>query len=104
MTTADGVHTRTCSLCEAMCGLLITVQDGRVAKIRPNPDGIMHDSRDGRDGRLYKRKVRHWDAAAHGKPVVHSSVFQRTKDRHNIDAAYEPWILNMDVDEWAESI
>jgi anaerobic selenocysteine-containing dehydrogenase len=37
---ADGVHTRTCSLCEAMCGLNIHVEDGRVAKIRANEDDV----------------------------------------------------------------
>ena len=36
----DGVHTRTCPLCEAMCGLHVTVSGGRVAKIRPNPDDV----------------------------------------------------------------
>src|SRR5262249_24479574 len=36
----DGVHIRTCSLCEAMCGLEVTVEDGRVAKIRPNHDDV----------------------------------------------------------------
>jgi anaerobic selenocysteine-containing dehydrogenase len=36
----DGVHIRTCSLCEAMCGLQITVEHGRVAKIRANDDDV----------------------------------------------------------------
>ncbi len=37
---ADGTYKRTCPLCEAMCGLLVTVADGRVGKIRPNPDDV----------------------------------------------------------------
>ena len=37
---ADGVHTRTCPLCEAMCGLHVTVREGRVDRIRPNPDDV----------------------------------------------------------------
>ncbi len=37
---ADGVHTRTCPLCEAMCGLRVTVEAGRVTQIRPNPDDV----------------------------------------------------------------
>jgi len=37
---ADGRHLRTCSLCEAMCGLEITVEGGRVAKIRANDDDV----------------------------------------------------------------
>ncbi|TFG95264.1 MAG: molybdopterin dinucleotide-binding protein, partial [Myxococcales bacterium] len=36
----DGVHKRTCPLCESMCGLLVTVEQGRVEKIRANPDGV----------------------------------------------------------------
>lgn len=34
----DGLHLYTCPLCEAMCGLEISVKDGRVAGIRPNKD------------------------------------------------------------------
>jgi len=34
----DGVHLRTCPLCEAMCGLQISVRDGKVHQIRANPD------------------------------------------------------------------
>ena len=33
-------HLRTCPLCEAMCGLDIRVQDGRVASIRGNRDDV----------------------------------------------------------------
>jgi anaerobic selenocysteine-containing dehydrogenase len=34
----DGRHLYTCPLCEAMCGLEIEVEQGRVAHIRPNRD------------------------------------------------------------------
>jgi len=70
--------------------------------IHPDPDGIMHDSRAGGLSRLYKRKLRRWNTETHGNAVVHGSVRKRTKDRHNRDAAYNPWILEMDVDEWTE--
>ena len=33
-------HLRTCPLCEAMCGLEITVQDDRVTKIRPDKEDV----------------------------------------------------------------
>lgn len=33
-------HTSTCNLCEAMCGLLIEVDDGRVGAIRGNPRDV----------------------------------------------------------------
>lgn len=29
---------RTCNLCEALCGMLITVQDGSITSVRPDPD------------------------------------------------------------------
>jgi anaerobic selenocysteine-containing dehydrogenase len=40
-------HLRTCPLCEAMCGLRIDVEDGRVVRIRPNHALLVHpeDSR-----------------------------------------------------------
>ena len=37
---ADGIHIRTCPLCEAMCGLKLTVEEGRVTKIRANDDDV----------------------------------------------------------------
>ena len=33
-------HIKTCPLCEAMCGLQVAVEDGKVASIRPNPDDV----------------------------------------------------------------
>ena len=38
--TRDGVHIHTCPLCEAMCGLEITVKGGCVEKIRANNDDV----------------------------------------------------------------
>ncbi|HKI39862.1 MAG: molybdopterin-dependent oxidoreductase [Mycobacterium sp.] len=40
MTGEDGRHLRTCPLCEAMCGLEIQVEDGKVAGIRGNRDDV----------------------------------------------------------------
>ncbi len=37
---ADGVHVRTCPLCEAMCGLRVSVEAGRVTQIRANDDDV----------------------------------------------------------------
>src|SRR5262245_42319963 len=36
----DGVHVRTCPLCEAMCGLRVRVEGGRVTQVRANPDDV----------------------------------------------------------------
>ena len=33
-------HIRTCHLCEAMCGLEMNVENGRVTKVRPNADDV----------------------------------------------------------------
>src|SRR5262245_1428694 len=35
------VHHRTCNLCEAMCGMLLTVEDGRISDIRGDPDDVL---------------------------------------------------------------
>ncbi len=39
-TVEAGRHLRACPLCEAMCGLEIRVEDGRVASIRGNRDDV----------------------------------------------------------------
>ena len=36
----DGVHVRTCPLCESMCGLEVEVDAGRVTSIRANDDDV----------------------------------------------------------------
>lgn len=36
----DGTHLRTCPLCEAMCGLRVEVEAGRVTRIRANDDDV----------------------------------------------------------------
>jgi len=40
MSEQTSEHTRTCPLCEAMCGLRVHVEAGRVTKIRANPDDV----------------------------------------------------------------
>lgn len=40
MPEAARVHLRTCPLCEAMCGLRITVEAGKVRDIRADPDDV----------------------------------------------------------------
>ncbi len=37
---SETVHKRTCPLCEAMCGLDISVENDRVTKIRANPNDV----------------------------------------------------------------
>ncbi|MBW2417183.1 MAG: molybdopterin-dependent oxidoreductase [Deltaproteobacteria bacterium] len=37
---ADATYIKTCPLCEAMCGLKISVEGGRVTKIRPHEDDV----------------------------------------------------------------
>jgi anaerobic selenocysteine-containing dehydrogenase len=37
-TGADGDHVTFCRICTAVCGMVATVQDGRIVKVRPDPD------------------------------------------------------------------
>lgn len=63
-------------------------------KLSPDPNGTMHDSRGGTLTRFYRRKVRSWKSDAHGRPLLHPSVRQRTMNRHNTDdPPYRPWIF-----------
>src|SRR6185436_6828379 len=38
---AATTHFRTCHLCEAMCGLRVDVEDGRIASIRGDADDVL---------------------------------------------------------------
>ena len=82
-------------------GLLIF--DSNQVPVDPKADGVMHDSRGGKLGRLYRRKVREWDTTTNGTPYVHSSVLKRTKDRHNQDRGYKPWILQSTHKVWVDT-
>ncbi|MFM7045444.1 MAG: molybdopterin oxidoreductase family protein, partial [Ilumatobacteraceae bacterium] len=82
MDGTERVAYRTCPLCEATCGLEITVRDGRVARIRGDRDdvfsagflcpkgtalGHLHDDPDRVRRPLVRRDGRHvevtWDEA-----------------------------------------
>ncbi|MFH2092480.1 MAG: DUF2235 domain-containing protein [Pseudomonadota bacterium] len=76
-------------------GLLL--YSGHSVSINGNVNGHMHNSRGKGWTKLYKRKPRAWDSSRTDKPVVHSSVLQRTKNVDNADAPpYAPWILAID--------
>jgi len=63
-------------------------------KVAPDPSGVMHDSRSGIRGRIFRRKERSWSADGPDKPVVHASVIERAKNQKGgAGGAYEPWIL-----------
>jgi anaerobic selenocysteine-containing dehydrogenase len=38
---SEGLHHRTCCLCEAMCGIVVEHRDGKVLAIRPNRDDVL---------------------------------------------------------------
>jgi uncharacterized protein (DUF2235 family) len=78
---------------------LLTFKTSRLGT-NPNPNGKMHDSRGSKLARLYKRKVRTWDAARKDEPVVHSSVYERQEK----DTDYKPWIMNKNPIPWTESL
>lgn len=37
------IHARTCHICEANCGVLMTVEDGKVTKVTGNPDHVLSE-------------------------------------------------------------
>ncbi len=37
------IHARTCHLCEANCGVLMTVEDGQVTSVKGNPDHVLSE-------------------------------------------------------------
>lgn len=76
-------------------------------KTHPDSDGIMHNSRKGFPGFLFRKKVRTWNSNTHGKPVIHESALLRKLNKENKQPppAYAPWIFNLehDVELWPES-
>ena len=37
------IHARTCHICEANCGVLMTVEEGKVTKVTGNPDHVLSE-------------------------------------------------------------
>lgn len=73
-------------------------------RIAPDANGFMHDSRQG-IARLYRQRQRSLGPDII-KPVVHQSVLERQRDRHNDPARpYQPWILHHEheVAAWPSS-
>ena len=73
-------------------------------KCTPNPNGIMHNSRDKWWQRtIFKAKQREWDEKLFGKAAIHESVKMRTASIDNrVDGGYEPWILkhSPEIESW----
>ena len=71
---------------------------------RPNPDGLMHNSRKELWKRLiFPAKQREWDQETYGKPIIHESVIQRTVGYYEgKKGPYKPWILEHDpaIEPW----
>ena len=40
---SDIIHARTCHICEANCGVLMTVRDGEVISVKGNPDHVLSE-------------------------------------------------------------
>ncbi len=79
-------------------GLLIYPEHAQALK--PDHEDLMHNSRGRRVTKIYRRKVREWDATRPDKPIVHESVVRRAKSaalRGN-PMPYNPWILGVDHD------
>ena len=37
------IHARTCHLCEANCGVVMIVEDGKVTSVKGNPDHVLSE-------------------------------------------------------------
>lgn len=79
-------------------GLLI--YPGHKVQIRPDANGLMHDSRSG-FGKFFRKKQRKTDART-DPPKIHQSVLERELDKNNHAGKYHPWILakNYEVEKW----
>ncbi|NNE59015.1 MAG: molybdopterin-dependent oxidoreductase, partial [Hellea sp.] len=42
-TSTEFIHARTCHICEANCGVLMTVRDGEVVSVKGNPDHVLSE-------------------------------------------------------------
>lgn len=73
-------------------GLLIF--EAHPVSLKPDPDGVAHDSRGSFFAKFYRKSTRSWDSRSQGKPVVHESALERTLNVQNKeDPPYAPWIL-----------
>lgn len=84
----------------------LRLYSGHKVTLSPDPDGVMHDSRSGLIGRLFRRRIRSWNADERGRPSVHESVLMRTLNRKNQAVPpYSPWILQTEyaVEPWPAS-
>ena len=75
-------------------------------KTQPNFDGVMHDSRKGFPGFLFRKATRTWNIQTHQKPVIHQSALLRKLNKENTATPqYGPWIFNLEheVESWPES-
>jgi uncharacterized protein (DUF2235 family) len=68
--------------------------------VKPDHNGKIHDSRSGVPGMFFRRKVRGWDSASLGKPIVHQSVLLRDADeKENGNSSDRPWVLGHKYEE-----
>jgi len=76
-------------------------------KIHQDINGIMHDSRKGFPGYLFRKKTRSWNQETHNKICLHESVLQRKLNKQNTESPeYNPWIFNLDyeTEPWIKEI
>lgn len=74
-------------------------------KTQPDANGIMHNSRKGFPGSLFRKKTRSWNSESHGKPLIHQSALLRKLNQHNTESPpYKPWIFSFerDIELWPE--
>lgn len=78
-------------------GLLIYSENN--ISINSDVNGHMHNSRGEGWTKIYRQKRRSWDSSRTDKPIVHSSVLQRTNNvNNNSNPPYKPWILELEYE------
>jgi anaerobic selenocysteine-containing dehydrogenase len=100
MSTA--VHYRTCPLCEATCGLEITVTDGRVARIRGDRDDVFSHGFICPKGSTLKQL--HEDPDRLRAPQIHESGGHRDATWDAAFAEIERRLLPIIVEHGAQSV
>jgi len=74
-------------------GLRIYLKNQVQKTIKPDPDGIIHDSSKTLLGRLSPKEIRSWNKERSGELKIHESALQRQKNILNKSSPpYHPWI------------
>src|SRR5262245_66561331 len=83
------VHYRTCNLCEAMCGMTITVDGGRITRMEGDPDDVLSKGHICPKGPAMKELLEDPDRVRRPLRRVRSGAFEPTTWDSAINEAAE---------------